>query len=207
MDEKLLVSHLPWVGNWRWYSWDSVPHKVTAESQTFQSPFKRLTPEEEGSAEGFLQLIPVSPCLESKKRGVTNRIWSDVRSWKLLVSFPVWNNREGNSAIILSLCARALGNVHVLSTKHSFPCSPRGSLGGHVVWFISLNCQLMNGMRPSTATHSVRRERPPWVYILGVLPFSLGGNQKEIQAHWSFTMFPVCVSHRVGSVWSHYFSP
>lgn len=121
-----------------------------------------------------------------------------------LFPFSFWNNQKGNSAITLSLCTVALGNVHVLSTKHLFPCSPRGSLGGRVVWFISLNCQLMNGTRPSTATHSVGREKPPWVHILGVLPFSLGRNQKEIEAHWSFTMFPVCASHRGGYMWSRF---
>lgn len=72
--------------------------------------------------------------------GSTSRIWSHIRSCKLLVSFPVWNRQRGRgSAIKLSLCTTALGNPCVLSGKHLFPCSPWGSLGGPVVWVISAN--------------------------------------------------------------------
>lgn len=49
---------------------------------------------------------------------------------------------------------KAQGNVHVLSNKQSFPRSPHSSLGAYVVWFISLNCQLMNGALMLTATHT-----------------------------------------------------
>lgn len=31
--DKWLVSHSPWVGNWRWYSWDAALSKVSAESR------------------------------------------------------------------------------------------------------------------------------------------------------------------------------
>lgn len=44
--------------------------------------------------------------------------------------------------------------------EQSFPCSSQRSLGGHVVWFISLNCQLMNGTPPLTATRT-HKEKPP----------------------------------------------
>lgn len=70
MEKKLLVTHLPWVSNWRWYSWNSLLCKVTAESQAFHSPFKRLTPKEKSTPpKGFMLLIPFSLCLESKKTG------------------------------------------------------------------------------------------------------------------------------------------
>lgn len=161
MEKKLLVTHLPWVSNWRWYSWNSLLCKVTAESQAFHSPFKRLTPKEKKhSAKRFYAAHSVFPVPGKQEDGSTSRIWSCVRSWKLLVSFPIWNNQKEDSAITLSLCTRAQGNVRVWSTKHLFPCSPWGSLGGRVVWFISLNCQLMNGTRPSTATRCRKRKAP-----------------------------------------------
>ena len=171
--------------------------KVTAESQAFHSTFKRH--------QFFLQLLPLSLCLESRQRGA--RGWSEAMLDPGSMLFHFETIGTGNSAITLSLCARALGNVHVLSTKHLFPCSPGGSLGGRVVWFISLNCRLMNGTRPSTATHSVGRQKPLWVCVSGVLPFSLGGNQKEIDTHWSFTVILLCVSQEEGWMWSHYFWP
>lgn len=151
---------MPWVGNWRWYSWDSVPHKVTAESPALHSPFKRLTQEKKCSSKGFIQLIPSSRAWKARKEEYQAGSEAMLDPGSSLFPFSVWNNQKGNSAIILSLCTMALGNVHVLSTKHLFPCSPRGSLGGRVVWFISLNCQLMNGTRPSTATHS--EEKSPY---------------------------------------------
>lgn len=94
------------------------------------------------------------PDVWQARGGEQSRIWSDVWSWKLLVSFSVWNSWEGNSATVSSLCMRALGNDHVLSTKQSFPFFWQRSLGGHVVWFISLICQQRNGKHSSSGTHT-----------------------------------------------------
>lgn len=127
---------------------------------------QRVRPEENVVCRRFYKahslLFSHSQCLESKQRQITSMIRGDVRSWKLLVSSPVWNNGKGNSNITLFLSApRALGNVHVWSAERLFPCSPGGSLGGHVVWFISLHCQLMNGMRWSTCHTLLSGDRSP----------------------------------------------
>lgn len=157
--EKWLISHLPWVGNWRWYSWDPALSKVSAESQALLLTLQKPGTREKVFCWRFLPALSIFTIAGKQEDGSKGRIWSNIRSRKLLASFPTRNCRKGNWATTLSVCSRALGNVHVLSVEQSFPCSSQRSLGGHVVWFISLNCQLMNGTQPSTATHT-QRETP-----------------------------------------------
>lgn len=182
----------------------------------FTPLFKRPTPEGRRSAETFTQLNPFTRGLCEARRW-NSLIWVCVRSWKRLVS--LWNARhkKGIQPFYHPCAWRPLGNVHVLGTERLCPCSPAGFLGGHVVWFISLYCQLTNGTHQSTSTHAIGKETAPMGVHPGVGSYIVIRRESKerngdslIICHDFCVCLCVCFPGEFGGVgWmcSHYFQP